>query len=118
VKKGIHEHADYIFIFNGETDASDLVPSNPSTRIVRRGNTCFDLGAMGEVLREGDTWKKYKRFITMNASIRGPFLPTWSSASWSDLFLNKITEKVKASTRINPWPPLPIETNCASSWWE
>lgn len=31
----------------------------------------------------------------MNASIRGPFLPTWSSSCWSDVYLSKITPIVK-----------------------
>lgn len=43
-----------------------------------------------------DLWKKYKRFITLNASIRGPFFPVYASSScWSDVFLNRVTEKVK-----------------------
>ncbi|KAK3389307.1 hypothetical protein B0H63DRAFT_96999 [Podospora didyma] len=94
--QGLHGAADFVFIFNGNTNASDLVPVLPHIRIVKRENTCFDLGAIGEVLRTDDLWKKYKRFITMNASIRGPFLPTWASSTcWSDLFLNKVTEHNK-----------------------
>lgn len=48
------------------------------------------------MLAKDGLWKKYKRFITLNASIRGPFLPAYSSgACWSDVFLGRITEKIK-----------------------
>lgn len=96
--QALHGAADFIFIINGETDAADLIPQKPNIRVVRRNNTCFDLGAHGEVLRENDLWKKYKRFITLNASIRGPFVPRWSRSCWSDVYLGRVTEKVKVRT--------------------
>ncbi|KAJ0120793.1 hypothetical protein J7T55_015528 [Diaporthe amygdali] len=106
LKKGLHGGADFIFIFNGETDAASLVPEHPNVKIVHRENKCFDLGGMGEILRKDDLWKRYKRFITMNASIRGPFLPRYArTACWSDLFLDRVTETVKlVGTTINCQP--------------
>ncbi|KAG7117933.1 Alcohol oxidase like protein [Verticillium longisporum] len=95
LRKGLHAAADFVFIFNGETNASRLVPDAPNIEIVERSNTCFDLGAYGEVLRKDDLWTRYKRFVLLNASIRGPFLPTWSSSCWSDLFLDRLTAKKK-----------------------
>lgn len=51
---------------------------------------------MGEVLRQDDLWKKYKRFITMNASIRGPFLPMYDRPNcWTDKFLDRLNNKTK-----------------------
>lgn len=106
LEKGIHGGADFIFIFNGETDAMSLVPEGPNIKIIRRENTCFDLGGMGEVLRQDDIWKQYKRFITMNASIKGPFLPRYDSTScWTDIFLGRITDTVKlVGTTVNCQP--------------
>lgn len=96
VDKGLHGAADFVFVFNGETNASVLVPHHlANVEVVQRPNTCFDLGAIGEVLRDSDRWKNYKRFITMNASLRGPFVPVWSSDCWTDLYLNRITEHTK-----------------------
>ncbi|KAK3322892.1 hypothetical protein B0H66DRAFT_216713 [Apodospora peruviana] len=96
VEKGLHGAADFVFIFNGNASAASLVPALPNVRTVHRENTCYDLGAIGEVLRDGDLWKQYSRFITMNASIRGPFLPVWSAGTcWSDLYLNRVTDKTK-----------------------
>ena len=96
IAKGIHRAADFVFVFNGETNASELIPYEPNIKIVQRENKCFDLGTIGEVLMKDDLWKNYKKFITLNASIRGPFLPAYASSScWTDVFLDRITEKVK-----------------------
>ncbi|KAH9887856.1 hypothetical protein F4778DRAFT_423720 [Xylariomycetidae sp. FL2044] len=95
IDQGLHDAADFIFILNGETDADLLIPEGDNIRIVRRPNECFDLGAFGEVLRQDDLWKKYDRFITLNASLRGPFLPLWSDQCWSDAYLDRLNEDVK-----------------------
>lgn len=99
LEKGLHDAADFVFVFNGETDMADKVPALPNIQVVKRPNTCFDLGAIGEVLRKDDLWKKYKRFITMNASLRGPFLPVWTSACWMDLFLDRVTDTTKVRSK-------------------
>lgn len=96
VRNGIHRRADFIFVFNGESDAIDMVPQSlPNVWAVQRNNTCFDMGGMGEVLQRDNLWKRYKRFITMNASLRGPFLPIYSNDCWTDLFLSRLTAKTK-----------------------
>jgi hypothetical protein len=96
--QGLHAAADFVFILIGETNVTDLIPADKANvRVVSRPQTCSDLGAYGEVLRKDGLWKKYKRFITMNASIRGPFLPYWSNACWSDLYLDRLSDKVKVS---------------------
>ncbi|KAK6330011.1 hypothetical protein TWF718_003438 [Orbilia javanica] len=98
ITHGLHAEADFIFILNGETTLAGSIPTDkPNIKVVQRNNTCFDLGAHAEVLVDNDMEliKKYKRFILMNASIRGPFLPTWSRECWSDAFFGKIDEKNK-----------------------
>ena len=96
IAKGIHGAADFIFVFNGETDATELIPYEPNLKIIQRENKCFDLGTIGEVLMKDGLWKNYKRFITLNASIRGPFFPVYASSScWTDVFLDRVNEKVK-----------------------
>jgi len=96
IKKALHGAADFFFVFNGETNATELIPYEPNIKIIQRENRCFDLGTIGEVLLKDDLWRKYKRFITLNASIRGPFFPIYSSNScWTDVFLDRVTEHVK-----------------------
>ncbi|KUI56767.1 hypothetical protein VP1G_04138 [Cytospora mali] len=105
IKNGLHGKADFVFIFNGQTTAPAMIPDEPNIRVVRRDNKCFDIGAMGEVLSKDNLWTNYKRFITMNASIRGPFFPVHSQSCWTDTFLNRITDKVKlVGTTLNCIP--------------
>lgn len=40
IDHGIHSAADFIFIFNGDTDRISLVPDEPNIRIVKRNNKC------------------------------------------------------------------------------
>lgn len=101
LSQGLHGAADFIFILNGETNVSTLIPEKHNIKVISRPNECFDLGAHGEVLRKDDLWKNYTHFITMNASIRGPFMPYWTNRCWSDVFLDKVTEEVKVS-HVNP----------------
>ncbi|KAF3770856.1 hypothetical protein M406DRAFT_67219 [Cryphonectria parasitica EP155] len=111
IRNGLHGRADFVFIFNGETDAYTMLPDLPNIQIVQRENKCFDIGAHGEVLRQDDLWKKYKRFITMNASVRGPFAPTYFPSCWMDAFLGKITDKVKlVGTTLNCHPRIHLQS--------
>jgi len=86
---------------NGETDVEKLIPEKKNIRYVKRPNDCYDLGAYAEVLLANDFYKGYKRFITLNASIRGPFIPYWSNACWSDMYLNKVTDEVKVRSLLS-----------------
>ncbi|KAJ6256495.1 hypothetical protein Dda_8357 [Drechslerella dactyloides] len=100
IKHGLHGAADFIFILNGATNITDALPSAaeaPNIRVIQRNNTCFDMGAYGEVLSANDEElvKRYHHFILLNASIRGPFMPTWSRECWSDAYLSKLTDKTK-----------------------
>jgi hypothetical protein len=95
IHHGLHAAADFVFILNGRTTASSLIPNKPNIRYVQRANDCYDLGAYAEVLTTGGLYKKYKKFIMLNASIRGPFLPYWSEGCWTDMYLSRVTTEVK-----------------------
>jgi hypothetical protein len=95
IRHALNSAADFIFILNGRTDAAAIIPSLPNIRIVQRDNDCYDLGAYAEVLQKDDLWKGYGKFIMLNASLRGPFMPYWSGDCWLDMYLRKLTEEVK-----------------------
>ncbi|KAK6344861.1 hypothetical protein TWF718_006813 [Orbilia javanica] len=97
IRHGLHFEADFIFIINGESNIDKQIPVTSNIKIIRRDNTCFDLGAHAEVLMANNNAliNTYKRFIMLNASIRGPFMPTWSRECWTEAYLAKITERNK-----------------------
>jgi hypothetical protein len=108
-RHGLHASVDFLFIINGESNIDNLLPQNVSNiRVLRRNNSCYDLGTVGEVLRADDhkLVKKYKRFILMNGSVRGPYLPTYVDGCWSDMFFKKLSDEVKlVGTTFNFWSP-------------
>lgn len=101
--------ADFIFVINGDAaQARDIIPKKENVKIIERPNDCYDLGSHAEILttkvpvegKDGkvekvERWKSYKRFILLNASIRGPFMPNWSNECWMDAYLSKLNEEVK-----------------------
>jgi hypothetical protein len=97
IRHALNDAADFVFILNGFTDANSIIPNLPNIRIVQRDNDCYDLGAYAEVLQRDDLWKGYGKFIMLNASLRGPFMPYWSDACWMDMYLRKLTEEVKVT---------------------
>ncbi|KAK6509776.1 hypothetical protein TWF481_004506 [Arthrobotrys musiformis] len=140
INHGLHSGADFIFILNGHTNLTLLIPTAPNIKIVQRPNKCFDLGSYGEVLtaHNDKLIKKYDKFIMLNGSIRGPFMPTWSRECWSDAYLAKVTDTNKlvgmtfncdpvygvrhlqsmifATDRIGIMTLLPIMNTCFPTW--
>ena len=96
---GLHDSADFIFILNGEApEFSNMIPIKDNIRKFQRDNTCMDMGSYGEIIQANNLLsKRYKKFIFLNASIRGPFLPTWSDSCWSTIFTRTITDGMKVS---------------------
>jgi hypothetical protein len=94
------EDVDWLFVANSHMCLE--LPDHPSVGLLFRDNTCFDLGTYKEVILKYELHSKYGRIVTMNASVRGPFMPTWSNECWLDKFTEKLGGTVKAvSTTVN-----------------
>lgn len=67
-------------------------PGQPLIGIVLRENQGFDICASKLAIEKG--WAprpgSYTRVILMNASVRGPFMPTYASFTWVDAFLSRL----------------------------
>ena len=50
IRHALNSAADFVFIFNGPTNVSTIIPDLPNIRIVQRANDCYDIGAYAEVL--------------------------------------------------------------------
>jgi hypothetical protein len=103
IQNGLHGSADFIFVLNGDAPLLEpLLPSGPNIEVFRKDNTCFDLGTYGHVVRKKNLLKSgYKQFILMNASVRGPFMPTWSKDCWSTAWLSKLSDTMKVGFVMN-----------------
>lgn len=107
----LHAKADFIFILNGAHTLPVLPELShlPNVRVIQRPNTCFDLGAYWEVLsaKENFLAHAYKRYLFINASLRGPFLPSSArKVCWSDAYLDMLDEQRKVGLVGMTW-------NCA-----
>ena len=126
LKHGLHGSATFIFVVNGalvpdsssnqspsafinstETDILDVlrilephVEKYQNMKIWKRPNTCYDLGAYAEVLKTNSSAlvKSHEKFILINASLRGPFVPFWSQECWSDAYLRLIDSGIAVNS--------------------
>ncbi|KAI1144066.1 hypothetical protein F5Y05DRAFT_363518 [Hypoxylon sp. FL0543] len=95
LENGLHGGADFVFVLNGPSSASELIPGKANVQVMEQPIECSDLGAYGEVLRKDGLWKKYSRFIMLSSSVVGPFTPFSSRRCWTDAFLSRVTKDVK-----------------------
>ena len=105
IRHGVHrsQPADYYFILqnvdNITVNESRLPPLPPNAHYIQHENECFDFGTFGWFLtsRIVDI-SKYKYFILMNASIRGPYLAAYFPDDllwWFDIFTRRLNNEVK-----------------------
>ena len=141
LKHGIHASATFIFVINGAFVAgNDLNQSSPTfenstesgildvlgvlepyaekyenIKIWKRPNTCYDLGAYAEVLKTNSSAlaRSHERFILINASVRGPFVPFWSQECWSDAYL-RLIETSTAANATKPVKLVGMTINCVN----
>ena len=56
----LDEKADFVFIINGHSSLVGEIPQRPNIKVVIRQNTCFDIGAHGDVLHQLPRWKLFQ----------------------------------------------------------
>ena len=82
---------DYIIIINGTHTLS--LPKYDNLYVLERENRGFDFGGWAAGLKT--LKKKYDYYIFLNASIRGPFIPTYINIKWYEPFINLIKSDIK-----------------------
>jgi hypothetical protein len=141
-KHGLHGSATFVFIINGALVLSDdaetsspvfknsmdsgiqdvlgvlepFAQKHSNVKIWKRPNTCYDLGVYAEVLKSNSSAlvRAHEKFILINASSRGPFVPFWSQACWSDAYLRLIdtTAANSNATDTDPVKLVGMTNNC------
>lgn len=113
VKHGMCEdctNVDYYFVINGET--SFQFPEHENVQVFWRKNECGDFGALDHVFTLVD-YKKYKRVMVINDTVRGPFVDhhyrflMGEDFHFTDIFASYLTDEVKL---------VGSYINCGSVW--
>jgi len=92
------ENIDYIIVINGfNTDDSICFPDINNLSIIRRENHGFDFGGYNAGLEYIENKnKKYDFYFFLNSGVFGPIFPHYLKDNhWSNIFIQKINEKVK-----------------------
>ena len=81
-------------------------------------NVCFDYGTIGWLMSSGKVdIAKYKYFIMMNSSTRGPFTPAYhKQGAWSRIFTDKLNDKVKLVGSTISCEGAPLGGNIDNEW--
>lgn len=98
----LSDAADYFLVISGA--CSVALPERDNLRTIRMGNWNNDFGGYVTFVRECFP-NDYARFIFINSSVRGPFLPAYGSQDWIGLFtaaLEGDVHLVGASVNILP----------------
>jgi len=105
IRYGVHEAqaADYYFILqqvgNKTVNESSLPKLPPNAHYLQHENECFDMGTFGWFFGSKIVdITRYKYFILMNASIRGPFFTVYFPSEyfwWYHVFTRRLTDEVK-----------------------
>lgn len=94
---GLNDSKDnhFNFVINSPT-GGEQIPIQENISVIKGHNKGYDFGAYKQSLESVDL-RKFDRFIFINDTARGPFIPNYvpTSLSWVDMFLKDIDEKVK-----------------------
>ncbi|KAK9859799.1 hypothetical protein WJX84_002990 [Apatococcus fuscideae] len=91
----------YIVVVQQEANGKPVldlpdVPSN--ARYEFHYNTCYDYGTVGWLLEQGKMDPgKYRYFVFVNSSVRGPFLPAYwpKERHWTAILTSRLSDNVK-----------------------
>ncbi|KAJ3014932.1 hypothetical protein HKX48_004878 [Thoreauomyces humboldtii] len=97
LNQGLLTTVDYLFVMHSPMPAGVSIPDLPNLFVWHKENRCYDLGAFKQGVEhmESKYGRSYQRYLLINASVRGPFLPPHDRSCWIDHFFNKLDERTK-----------------------
>ncbi|KAJ3171723.1 hypothetical protein HDU88_007803 [Geranomyces variabilis] len=97
LRHGLMSNVDHLFVMNSPIPKSVKFPQRSNIYVWEKENKCYDLGSFGQGVEymQQKYGKKYTHYILLNASVRGPFRPTYVPGCWSDAFLSKLSPEVR-----------------------
>lgn len=83
---------DFIIISNDKNNQFD-VPEYVKTFF--RDNIGYDFGGWSDALLTNNLYKNYDKFIFVNSSVIGPFLPQYYNKKWTDVYIDELQDNIK-----------------------
>jgi len=95
------ENVDFIIISNDKNNTFE-VPDNVKT--LHRDNIGYDFGGWSDALLTNNLYENYDKFIFINSSALGPFIPSYYKDKWTDIYVNGLENDIKLfGSTINTW---------------
>jgi len=91
------DNIDYIIVINGHNINENIIfPNIQNLTILKRENIGYDFGGHNFALKYiRDKLKTYEYYFFINSGAIGPIFPHYYKEHWSNIFINKINDKVK-----------------------
>ena len=86
------ENIDFIIISNNKKNKFE-VPDY--VKVLSRNNIGYDFGGWSHALLKDNLYENYDKFIFVNSSVIGPFLPSDYKGKWTDIYINGLQNNVK-----------------------
>ena len=97
IELGLIDSSEYHFnfIINSEK-GGEFIPKRKNISVIKGHNKGYDFGAYKQSL-DSVNLQDFNRFIFMNDTCRGPFIPNYvpKSINWVEMFLHEMDDKVK-----------------------
>lgn len=98
IENCIFESTDVEFMIivnnaNLSPDSIDGVP--PYVKTLFRENLGYDFGGWSDALLTDSIYNNYDNFIFVNSSVIGPFLPSYFTGKWTDVYINGLQGNTK-----------------------
>lgn len=90
LRHGLLDDAEHVIAINGACSLE--IPERPNLRVIRRPNRGFDFGGHADAVES--LTETFDRYVFLNATCRGPFLPPWTGRRWPDVFGDLLTGDV------------------------
>ena len=99
VREGVVEDAFTYYLIVINSDEHLILPELTTTnaRYMYHKNEGFDFGSFGHAMNNTERMHRFRYFLFLNSSIRGPYLPVYvrGKVRWEDLFIAKLNQEVK-----------------------
>lgn len=86
------ENVDFIVISNNKNNNFE-VPI--FVKKLFRDNVGYDFGGWSEALLTNNLYQNYDNFIFVNSSVMGPYIASYFTGKWTDIYLNGLINNVK-----------------------